>query len=238
MISLGHTGGGAMSGLWSYPLVVFQITSVIVFFVLFNNTSTVSILLKNVVLLTSVVFFSLFLVSLYTPNQQRDNPKAFAPFIIGAIASVVVLIIGYAKYYQGRNLFAFVRPSNLSIALYLLIIAFYIGMRLVSAQVSGERIVIKTRLLPMLLVSSINEEMYFRYYLDDILASIKITSNKTFRAVVISIVFSILHMVSTYSIPYLVGRFAVSFLLLLVKRSMKNPVYPIFLHFAINMLVM
>jgi membrane protease YdiL (CAAX protease family) len=197
----------------------------------------VSKLVKNIVLLTSVVFFSLFLVSLYIPNQQRDNLKAFLPFIIGAIASIAVLIIEYTKYYRGKNLFAFAKPSNVSITLYLLTLAFYIGMRLIPAQVSGERIVIKATLLPMLLISSVNEEMYFRYYLDDILASIKATSNKTFRAILISLLFSLVHMVSTFSIPYLAGRFAISFILLLVKRSMKNPIYPVFLHFVINMLV-
>jgi membrane protease YdiL (CAAX protease family) len=197
----------------------------------------VSKLVKNIVLLTSVVFFSLFLVSLYIPNQQRDYLKAFLPFIIGGIASIAVLIFEYTKYYRGKNLFAFAKPSNVSITLYLLTLAFYIGMRLIPAQVSGERIVIKATLLPMLLISSVNEEMYFRYYLDDILASIKATSNKTFRAILISLLFSLVHMVSTFSIPYLAGRFAISFILLLVKRSMKNPIYPVFLHFVINMLV-
>lgn len=225
-----------MNNLLSYPVAAFQIVCVVVFFALFKKTGTLAMVGKALALLTSVIFFSAFLVSLFGPIPQRYTFTALLPSILGVIGGIAALVAEYTRFYRGKKLFAFTKPSTLAIVVYLLIIAYYIGAELVLILYFKEKRTIRTTMIPLFVVAATNEEMYFRYYLDDMLASAKIIQDSTIRAIVISILFSVAHMVGAYSIPSLVGRFIISLILVWVKRSMKNPVYPIFLHCLIDII--
>jgi hypothetical protein len=126
-------------------------------------------------LLTSVIFFSAFLVSLFGPIPQRYTFTALLPSILGVIGGIAALVAEYTRFYRGKKLFAFTKPSTLAIVVYLLIIAYYIGAELVLILYFKEKRTIRTTMIPHFVVAATNEEMYFRYYLDDMLASAKIT---------------------------------------------------------------
>jgi hypothetical protein len=223
---------------------VFQIACLLLWIFVRSGKNRASRIARKVSLFCSILFIA-YTGQIFLP-VPISHKQAYS-LVLVLFSFVISLLIAFfelrAAGLKSEYFIAF-RVGRGRLIAYLILLIILIGFRYLGVFILHDTFRARIELFPIILVLALNEEIYFRYYLDDKLVGISMLSNPGRRALAISVFFASLHLLypGAFAMPgstiilQFIGRITASLVFIAIKRGMRHIVYPTFAHAVLNLM--